>query len=384
MQLLASSASGARGASQASSRVRKPQRRSTRILSGWTAFLRIRTRPEFVLKPGVVSVLTRELAWLPPRRAASGPRLSSGTGHCGARDEPRRAETSRLEPPGAGTAPFVRAQLRAFAAAFASRSAVCPQPAQAMRARVSLVSREPHAAQVRELYGAGASMRCLPCRSHWSRRSCTVIAGPASASERFILDFDFPPRRRIVAWWLTSTTWTSAFLAAWWTCLCRCWSRAWVSRSRCRRSIVFAVAAERAGLVDLDPQASASKWSDLRTPESPVVTSAQARAPGRSSKRRAPRSSCASRVAPPRSILPRLEPPSTSRSSRRARHPESGAHPEPALGPSTGRDRGLRYRDGPGVIHQRIDYVHVWTNGLTAVEFALRSKAAAENVTLFQ
>ena len=61
-------------------------------------------------------------------RAASGPRLSSGTGHCGAGDEPRRAETSGLEPPGAGTAPFVRAQLRAFAAAFASRSAVCPLP----------------------------------------------------------------------------------------------------------------------------------------------------------------------------------------------------------------------------------------------------------------
>ena len=39
------------------------------------------------------------------------------------------------------------------------------------------------------------------------------MAGPASASERFILDFDFPLRRRIVAWLLNSTTWTSAFIA---------------------------------------------------------------------------------------------------------------------------------------------------------------------------
>ena len=42
-----------------------------------------------------------------------------------------------------------------------------------------------------------------------------------------------------------------------------------------------AVAAERAGLatvlIDLDPQASASKWSDLRTLETPVVTSKESR-----------------------------------------------------------------------------------------------------------
>ena len=67
------------------------------------------------------------------------------------------------------------------------------------------------------------------------------MAGPASASERFILDFDFPPRRRIVAWRLNSTTCTSAFAAPWWTCLCRCWSRARVSRSRCRRRAAFAL-----------------------------------------------------------------------------------------------------------------------------------------------
>ena len=42
----------------------------------------------------------------------------------------------------------------------------------------------------------------------------------------------------------------------------------------------MAVAGERAGLasvvVDLDPQASAARWSDLREAETPVVTSAQA------------------------------------------------------------------------------------------------------------
>ena len=45
-------------------------------------------------------------------------------------------------------------------------------------------------------------------------------------------------------------------------------------------SIHLAVAATRAGhtavLIDLDPQASASKWSDIRTDESPVVISAHA------------------------------------------------------------------------------------------------------------
>ena len=42
----------------------------------------------------------------------------------------------------------------------------------------------------------------------------------------------------------------------------------------------LAVESERAGrravVVDLDPQASAAKWADLREAETPVVTSAQA------------------------------------------------------------------------------------------------------------
>ena len=37
----------------------------------------------------------------------------------------------------------------------------------------------------------------------------------------------------------------------------------------------------------------------------------------------------------------------------------------------------------PVVMHQRIDHVHAWTNGLTAQEFAPRSKAAGETEALF-
>ena len=43
-----------------------------------------------------------------------------------------------------------------------------------------------------------------------------------------------------------------------------------------KTTLAIAVAAERAGvtsvLVDLDPQASAAQWSDLREAETPVVT----------------------------------------------------------------------------------------------------------------
>ena len=37
----------------------------------------------------------------------------------------------------------------------------------------------------------------------------------------------------------------------------------------------------------------------------------------------------------------------------------------------------------PVVMHQRIDHVHAWTNGLTAQESAPRSKAAGETEALF-
>jgi len=47
---------------------------SARNLSVWTEFLRIGTRPEFLSKPVVVANLTRELAWLPPRKGRFGPK----------------------------------------------------------------------------------------------------------------------------------------------------------------------------------------------------------------------------------------------------------------------------------------------------------------------
>ena len=43
--------------------------------------------------------LTWELAWLSPRKGATLPRLSGGTGHCGAGALSCRADTSRLKPP---------------------------------------------------------------------------------------------------------------------------------------------------------------------------------------------------------------------------------------------------------------------------------------------
>ena len=124
-------------------------------------------------------------------------------------------------------------------------------------------------------------MTVFPWRSHCSRRSSTVRAGPASASERFIRDFDFPPRRRIAAWRFVSTTWTSAFAVAWWICLCRCCSRARVSRSRCTRRATFALRQSTApGCAPRDVPGETSRFApDAGTDLDDLAGAARERAP---------------------------------------------------------------------------------------------------------
>ena len=176
-----------------------------------------------------------------------------------------------------------------------------------------------------------------------------------------------------------------------------------------------AVAAERAGLatvlVDLDPQASASKWSDLREPEAPVVTSAQAARLGPileaargtgaelavidTAPHAADAALEAARAAqlvliPCRSSAADLTAiGATIDLARLAERPAIAIlNAAPIRNPLSDQARaaiaGYGIETAPVVIHQRIDHVHAWTNGLTAVEFAPRSKAAAESIALFQ
>ena len=138
-----------------------------------------------------------------------------------------------------------------------------------------------------------------------------------------------------------------------------------------------AVAAERAGLttvlVDLDPQASASKWSDLRKAETPVITSAQAARLGPILE--AARGTGAELVVidtAPHAADAALEAARAAQlvlipcrasaadltairatidlaciAERRAIAILNAAPiPEPALGPGASRNRGLRHRDG--------------------------------------
>ena len=176
-----------------------------------------------------------------------------------------------------------------------------------------------------------------------------------------------------------------------------------------------AVAAERAGLttvlVDLDPQASASKWSDLRTPEAPVVTSAQATRLGPilevaretgaefvvidTAPHAADAALEAARAAqlvliPCRASAADLTAiGATIDLARLAQRPAIAiVNAAPIRNPLSDQARAAIAAYGietsPVVIHQRIAHVHAWTNGLTAVEFAPKGKAAAESIALFQ
>ena len=176
-----------------------------------------------------------------------------------------------------------------------------------------------------------------------------------------------------------------------------------------------AVAAERTGLatvlVDLDPQASASKWNDLRDADTPVVTSAQAtrlepileaaRSTGAelividTAPHAADAALTAARAAdavliPCRASAADLSAISATidvaRLAGRPAHAILNAVPVRNPLADQARAAIARYEveTSPIVIHQRIDHVHAWTNGLTAQELAPRSKAAGETEALFQ
>ena len=176
-----------------------------------------------------------------------------------------------------------------------------------------------------------------------------------------------------------------------------------------------AVAAERAGLatvlVDLDPQASASKWNDLRQAATPVVTSAQAARLGPILE--AARGSGAELViidTAPHAADAALEAARAAKLvlipcrasaadltaigatidvARLAKRPAVAVlNAAPVRSALTDQARaaiaGYGIETAPVVVHHRIDHVHAWTNGLTAEEYAPRSKAAAESVALYQ
>lgn len=171
----------------------------------------------------------------------------------------------------------------------------------------------------------------------------------------------------------------------------------------------LAVESERAGrpsvVVDLDPQASAAKWADLRKANTPVVTSAQAArlAPvlaaagdaGASvvfidtAPHAADAALMAARVAdlviiPCRPSAADLHAISGTIDLVRLADTRSAvvlnAAPvnNPVVDQAQAAIAGYHVEAVPVVIHQRIDHVHAFTAGLAATEWSAGSKAAAE------
>ena len=180
-------------------------------------------------------------------------------------------------------------------------------------------------------------------------------------------------------------------------------------------SIAIAVAAERAGvpsvLVDLDPQASAGQWSDLRAEDVPVVTCAPpARLPTVLRAARgagaglvvldtAPHAADAALAAARASdfVLIPCRPATADLVAigasidltRIAGKPTAVViNAAPVANPLTGQARttisGYGVMACPVVVHQRIEHVHAFTAGLCAAESAPRGKAAGEINELFE
>ena len=180
-------------------------------------------------------------------------------------------------------------------------------------------------------------------------------------------------------------------------------------------AIALAVASERAGLasvlVDLDPQASAAQWSDLREAETPVVTCTPAArltsvlTAAQDSGARivvldtAPHAADAALAAARASDLVLIPcRPATAdlvaiRASidlvRVADKPAAVViNAAPVANPITGQaftaiaDYGVNAC--PVVVHQRIEHVHAFTSGLSASESAASGKAASEINELFE
>ena len=176
----------------------------------------------------------------------------------------------------------------------------------------------------------------------------------------------------------------------------------------------IAAAAEKAGratvLVDIDPQGTASKWSELRKADTPVVTATSAErlaavlSAARSAEAQlavidtAPHVSAAALEAaragdmvliPCRPSAADLT--AIGASVELARQAAVPTHAilnaAPIRNPLTEQARQAIARYGintvPTVIHQRIDHVHAFTAGLAATELAPRGKAARELEALF-
>lgn len=180
-------------------------------------------------------------------------------------------------------------------------------------------------------------------------------------------------------------------------------------------AIALAVAAERAGLtsvvVDLDPQASATQWSDLREAQSPVVTptptvrlksvltaaedggadlSVLDTPPHAAGEALAAARASDFILIPCRAATADLVSIGASIDLIRIAG-KTGAvvvNAAPVANPLTGQAiaaiAGYGMEACPIVVHQRIEHVHAFTAGLSACESAPRGKAAAEINELFE
>ena len=180
-------------------------------------------------------------------------------------------------------------------------------------------------------------------------------------------------------------------------------------------AIALAVTSERAGLasvlVDLDPQASAAQWSDLREAETPVVTCAPAArltsvltaAPDSGSRLAvldtAPHVADAALAAARSSdfVLIPCRPATADLMAIRAsidlvqiadKPAAVVINAAPVANPITDQAlaaiAGYGVKACPVVVHQRIEHVHAFTSGLSAPESAPNGKAASEINELFE
>ena len=177
----------------------------------------------------------------------------------------------------------------------------------------------------------------------------------------------------------------------------------------------LAVAGEMAGcstvVVDLDPQASATKWADLRAADTPVVTSAHAArltpvlkaaqdagadlvlidtAPHAADAALGAARAADLVIIPCRPSTADLHAISASidlsrlAGTRAAVLINAAPVRNPVVGQAQAAITGYQIEAVPVVVHQRIDHMHAFTAGLAASEFAPGGKAATEISELFK
>ena len=180
-------------------------------------------------------------------------------------------------------------------------------------------------------------------------------------------------------------------------------------------AIALAVTAERVGytsvLVDLDPQASATQWSDLREAETPIVTcTPTARLESVLTAAQDGGADIAVLDTPPHAAGEAL---AAARVSDFVLIPCRAATADlvaigasidliriagrpgavvinaaPVANPLTGQAlaaiAGYGMKACPVIVHQRVEHVHAFTSGLSASESAPKGKAADEINKLFE